>query len=162
MPSAKKKNKVGRLTGRSDKEREALQLRTYDAHFQNNKALQGIAVSADSIASPEQRTRIFSLMKILDEEGVLKKVKFFKLQNDRSVDLGKSSFSNPGSTPATQAYSQKAQTALRDLYQIVETFIPEDMELDDHGKSARLRIYLEGSEGGGEHNDNLSGGELSF
>ena len=102
-------------------------------------------------------------MDFLDEEGVLQKVKFYKLQNDRSVDLGKSSFSNPGSTPATQAYRQKAQTALRDLYQIVETFIPEDMELDDYGHSARLRIYLEGSEGGaGEHNDNLSGGELSF
>ena len=145
MPSAKKKNKVGRLTGGSDKEREeALQLRTYLAHFQNNKTLQGIAVSTDSIASPEQRTRILSLMNILDEEGVLKKVIFYQLQNDRSVDLGKSSFSNPGSTPATQAYSQKAQTALRDLYQIVETFIPEDMELDDHDKCARLRIYLEG------------------
>ena len=86
MPSAKKKNKVGRFTGGSDKEREApLQLRTYHAHLQNNKALQGIAVSTDSIASPEQRTRIFSLMKILDEEGVSLKVKFYKLQNDRTV-----------------------------------------------------------------------------
>ena len=98
----------------------------------------------------------------LTRTGVLKKVVFYQLQNDRSVDLGKKSFSNPGSTPTTQAYSQKAQTALRDLYKIVETFIPEDMELDDYGQSARLRIYLEGSEGGGEHNDNLSGGELSF
>ena len=81
MPSAKKKNKLGHLTGGSDKEREALQLRTYDAHLQNNKALQGIAVSTDSIASPEQRTKIFSLMNILDEEGVLKKAMFYKLQN---------------------------------------------------------------------------------
>ena len=154
MPSAKKKNKLGRFTGGSDKEREALQLssRTYLAHLQNNKALQGIAVSTDSIASPEQRTRIFSLMKILDEEGVLKKVKFYKLQNDRSVDLGKSGFSNPGSTSATEAYSQKAQTALHDLYQIVETFIPEDMGLGDYGKCARPRLYLGGSEGGGGHN----------
>ena len=150
MPSAKKKNKLGRLTGGSDKEREALQLRTYDAHLQNDKALQGIAVSTDSIASLEQRTKIFSLMNILNEEGVLQKVKFYKLQNDRSVDLGKSSFSNPGSTPATQAYRQKAQTALRDLYQIVETFIPDDMELDDHDKCARLRLYFEKSEGGGD------------
>ena len=132
MPSAKKKNKLGRLTGGSDKEREALQLKTYLAHLQNNKTLQGIAVSTDSIASPEQRTRIFSLMNILNEEGVLQKVIFYQLQNDRSVDLGKSGFSNPGSTSATQAYSQKAKTALHDLYQIVETFIPEDMELDDH------------------------------
>ena len=134
MPSAKKKNKLGRLTGGSDKEREALQLssRTYLAHLQNNKALQGIAVSTDSIASPEQRTKIFSLMKILDEEEVLKKVIFYQLQNDRSVDLGKSGFSNPGSTSATEAYSQKAKTALHDLYQIVETFIPEDMGLGDY------------------------------
>ena len=102
MPSAKKKNKVGHLTGGSDKEREALQLRTYHAHLQNNKALQGIAVSTDSIASPEQRTRILSLMNIPDEEGVLKKVVFYQLQNDRSVDLGKSGFSNPGSTSATE------------------------------------------------------------
>ena len=102
MPSAKKKNEVGRLTGGSDKEREALQLRTYHAHLQNNKALQGIAVSTDSIASPEQRTRILSLMNIPDEEGVLKKVVFYQLQNDRSVDLGKSGFSNPGSTSATE------------------------------------------------------------
>ena len=114
MPSAKKKNKLGRLTGKSDKEREALQLKTYLAHLQNNKTLQGIAVSTDSIASPEQRTRIFSLMKILDEEGVLKKVIFYQLQNDRSVDLGKSSFSNPGSTSATETYLQ-AESCL--LYQ---------------------------------------------
>ena len=145
MPSAKKKNKLGRLTGKSDKEREALQLKTYLAHLQNNKTLQGIAVSTDSIASPEQRTKIFSLMKILDEEGVLKKVIFYQLQNDRSVDLGKSSFSNPGSTPATQAYSQKAQTALRDLYQIVETFIPEDMELDDSKAITNVPIHTNGS-----------------
>ena len=162
MPSAKKKNKVGRFTGGSDKEREALQLRTYLAHLQNDKALQGIAVSTDSIASPEQRTRIFSLMKILDEEGVLKKVKFYKLQNDRSVDLGKSGFSNPGSTWATQAYSQKAQTALHDLYQIVDPFIPDDLALDDYGQSASRRIYSEKSEGGGAQNGNRSGGELSF
>ena len=156
MPSAKKKNQVGRLTGGSDKEREALQLETYLAHLQNDKTLQGIAVSTDSIASPEQRTKIFSLMNILNEEGVLQKVIFYKLQNDRSVDLGKSSFSNPGSTPATQAYSQKAQTALRELHQIVETFIPEDMELDDQFKCARLRVYEEHCKGGGEHHDNLS------
>ena len=85
MPSAKKKNKVGRLTGGSDKEREALQLRTYDAHLQNNKALQGIAVSTDSIASPEQRTGIFSLMNILNEEGVLQKVIFYQLQRMTGV-----------------------------------------------------------------------------
>ena len=151
MPSAEKKKKVGRLTGGSEHEREALQLRTYNAYLQSNKTLQGIAVSTDSVASPEQRTRIISLMNTLNEEGILKKVIFYQLQNDRSVDLGKESFSNPGSTPATQAYSQKAQTALRVLHQIVETFIPEEMELDDHFKCARLRIYEEHSKGGGEH-----------
>ena len=92
MPSAKKKNKLGRLTGGSDKEREALQLETYLAHLQNNTTLQGIAVSTDSIASPEQRTSILSLMNILDEEGVLKKGIFYQLQNDRSV--------NPAPAPA--------------------------------------------------------------
>ena len=163
MSSAEKKNKLGRLTGLSEHEREALQLRTtYNAHLQSNKTLQGIEVSTDSVASPEQRTRIISLMNILDEEGILKKVPFFELQNDMSVDLGKKSFSNPGSTPATQAYSQKAKTALCELYQIVETFIPEDMELDDHFKCARLRLYLEKSEGGEEHHGSLSGGELCF
>ena len=115
MSSGEKKNKVGRLTGGSEHEREALQLRTYNAHLQSNKTLQGIAVSTDSVASPEQRTRIISLMNTLNEQKILKKVVFYQLQNDRSVDLGKQSFSNPGSTPTTRAYSQKAQTALREL-----------------------------------------------
>ena len=101
-------------------------LDTYNEHLQSNKTLQGIVVSTDSVASPEQRTRIISLMDTLNEEGILKKVIFYKLQNDRSVDLGKQSFSNPGSTPATQAYSQKAKKALRDLHQIVETFTSQN------------------------------------
>ena len=101
MSSGEKKNKVGRLTGGTKHEREALQLRTYNEHLQSNKTLQGIAVSTDSVASPEQRTRIISRMNTLNEEGVLKKVMFYKLQNERSVDLGKKSFSNPGSTPTT-------------------------------------------------------------
>ena len=143
MSSGEKKNKVGRLTGGTEHEREALQLRTYMAHLQNNKTLQGIAVSTDSVASPEQRTRIINRMDTLNEEKILKKVVFYQLQNDRSVDLGKQSFSNPGSTPTTKAYSQKVQTALRELHQIVQTFIPEGMELDDHFKCARLRIYEE-------------------
>ena len=79
MSSAEKKNKLGRLTGGSAHEREALQLRTYNAHLQSNKTLQGIAVSTDSVASSEQRTRIISLMNILDEEGILKKVIYYKL-----------------------------------------------------------------------------------
>ena len=59
MSSAEKKNTLGRLTGGSEHEkREALQLRAYNDHFQSNKTLQGIAVSADSVASAEQRTRI--------------------------------------------------------------------------------------------------------
>ena len=128
MSSGEKKNKVGRLTGGTKHEREALQLRTYNAHLQSNKTLQGIAVSTDSVASPEQRTRIISRMNTLNEEGVLQKATFYKLQNDRSVDLGKKGFSNPGSTPTTEAYSQKVQTALRELHQIVQTFIPEGME----------------------------------
>ena len=72
MSSAEKKNKLGRLTGGSAHEREALQLRTYHEHLQNNKTLQGIAVSTDSVASPEQRTRIISRMNTLNEEGVLR------------------------------------------------------------------------------------------
>ena len=126
MSSAEKKNKVGHLTGGSEHEREALQLRTHNDHLQSNKTLQGIGVSTDSVASPEQRTGIIRLMNTLDEEEVLQKVVFYnKLQNDRrSVDLGKSGFSNPGSTPATKAHSQKAKTALPDLHQIVKTSIP--------------------------------------
>ena len=69
MSSAEKKNKVGHLTGGSEHEREALQLlRTYNGHLQSNKTLQGIVVSTDSVASPEQRTRIIRLMNTLDEE----------------------------------------------------------------------------------------------
>ena len=83
MSSGEKKNKVGRLTGGTEHEREALQLRTYNEHLQNNKTLQGIAVSTDSVASPEQRTRIISRMNTLNEEGVLKKVIYYNLQNDR-------------------------------------------------------------------------------
>ena len=74
MSSGEKKNKVGRLTGGTEHEREALQLRTYNAYLQSNKTLQGIAVSTDSVASPEQRTRIIRLMNTLDEEGVVEGV----------------------------------------------------------------------------------------
>ena len=104
--NSEKKNKLGRLTGGevNMKGRHSAQLRTYNEHLQSNKTLQGIAVSTDSVASAEQRTGIISLTDTLNEEGVLKKVIYYQLQNDRSVDLGKQSFSNPGSTPATQAF----------------------------------------------------------
>ena len=82
MSSGEKKNKVGRLTGGTKHEREALQLRTYNEHLQSNKTLQGIVVPTDSVASPEQRTRVISLMNTLNEEEILKKVPFFKLQNE--------------------------------------------------------------------------------
>ena len=117
MSSGEKKNKVGRLTGGTKHEREALQLRTYNEHLQNNKTLQGIAVSTDSVASPEQRTRIISRMNTLNEEGVLKKVMFYQLQNDRSVDLGKKKeFQQPGfhagdSSLQSESTNSSARTA---------------------------------------------------
>ena len=82
--------------------------------------------------------------------------------DDRCCNSTRINVATPHAKKTSQTSSQKAKPALHDLCQIVETLIPDDMELDDYGKSARLRIYLEGSEGGGEHNDNLSGGELSF